>query len=81
MWLPLSVAQVGAWRQTPWVATWAIGLPSAGIAMFTDFADLADMISIGTFLVFMIVAFGLLWLRWCADSTAKGAVGRAHSIL
>lgn len=36
---------------------------SALIALFTDFAHLANMISIGTFLVFYVVAIALLWLR------------------
>lgn len=60
--LPPFVSWVGA-RQTPWVATWCIGLASAIIALFTPFSDLANMISIGTFVVFWVVAVALLWRR------------------
>lgn len=74
--LPPFLAIVGERRQTPWVATWAIGLCSAGIALFSDFAELANMISIGTFIVFYVVAVALLWLRSYAPgkTTRKGLI-------
>ncbi|KAJ9514573.1 hypothetical protein QJQ45_016310, partial [Haematococcus lacustris] len=61
--LPPILAWVSKSRQTPYVATIAIGMCSGGIALFSDFAELANMISIGTFIVFYFVAVGLLWFR------------------
>ncbi|KAL6759517.1 amino acid permease-domain-containing protein [Haematococcus lacustris] len=61
--LPPILAWVSKSRQTPYVATITIGMCSGGIALFSDFAELANMISIGTFIVFYFVAVGLLWFR------------------
>ncbi|KAJ9514583.1 hypothetical protein QJQ45_016312 [Haematococcus lacustris] len=61
--LPPIFAWVSKSRQTPYVATITIGLIGGGIALFSEFAELSDMISIGTLLVFFFVAVGLLWFR------------------
>ncbi len=60
--LPPVLSWVGR-RQTPWVATWLVGLFIAVIALLTDFAALSNMVSIGTFVVFWFVALSLLWRR------------------
>ncbi|KAJ9514584.1 hypothetical protein QJQ45_016315 [Haematococcus lacustris] len=61
--LPPFIAWVGDKRHSPYIATIIIGGCSAGIALFSSFAELANMISIGTFIVFYVVAVGLLWFR------------------
>eukprot|EP00198_Chlamydomonas_reinhardtii_P001119 XP_001690454.1 cationic amino acid transporter [Chlamydomonas reinhardtii] len=58
--LPPVLAWIGP-KQTPWVATWVIGICIAVIALLTDFAELANMVSIGTFVVFWFVAVALLY--------------------
>ncbi|MEW5318521.1 MAG: hypothetical protein WDW38_009737 [Sanguina aurantia] len=60
--LPPFISWVNS-RGTPWVSTWIIGIASAVIALITPFADLANMISIGTFVVFWVVAVALLFKR------------------
>ncbi|PNH11561.1 Cationic amino acid transporter 1 [Tetrabaena socialis] len=40
-----------------------IGIAVAVIALLTDFAEIANMVSIGTFVVFWFVALALLWRR------------------
>jgi FtsH-binding integral membrane protein len=37
--------------------------PAAAIALFTDFAELANMVSIGTLFVFWVVALAQIWKR------------------
>ncbi|KAG2495204.1 hypothetical protein HYH03_006810 [Edaphochlamys debaryana] len=61
--LPPFLAWIGP-KQTPWVATWVIGICVAVIALLTDFEELANMVSIGTFVVFWFVALALLWRRF-----------------
>ncbi|MEW5304712.1 MAG: hypothetical protein WDW36_007304 [Sanguina aurantia] len=60
--LPPFISWVNS-RQVPYVSTWIIGISSAVIALLTPFADLANMISIGTFIVFWVVAIALLFKR------------------
>ncbi|EFJ49983.1 hypothetical protein VOLCADRAFT_89329 [Volvox carteri f. nagariensis] len=60
--LPPFMAWVGP-RATPWVATWLIGISVAVIALLTGFDELANMVSIGTFVVFWFVAVALIWRR------------------
>ncbi|GFR47301.1 hypothetical protein Agub_g8988 [Astrephomene gubernaculifera] len=68
--LPPLMSWVGP-KQTPWVATWLIGITVAVIALLTDFAKLGDMVSIGTLVVFWFVAIALLWRRMHVPGQTK----------
>lgn len=61
--LPPVLALVHPKFGTPWVATLLQGVATAVIALFTDFADLANMVSIGTLFVFWVVALAQIWKR------------------
>lgn len=61
--LPPVLASVHGRFGTPWVATLCAGLATALIALFTDFADLLNMVSISTLFAFWIVALALMWHR------------------
>jgi len=61
--LPPFMALVSGRFATPWVALLLQGLVSALIGLFTDFADLAEMVSISTLFAFWLVAVGLMWRR------------------
>ncbi|KAJ9511687.1 hypothetical protein QJQ45_017993, partial [Haematococcus lacustris] len=61
--LPPIFAWISKSRQAPYVATIVIGIISAGIALFSGFDELSNMVSIGTLVVFYVVAVGLLWFR------------------
>lgn len=49
---------------TPWVATLLSGVAAALIALFTDFAELLNMVSISTLFAFWIVALACMWNRY-----------------
>ncbi|PNW80768.1 hypothetical protein CHLRE_07g329050v5 [Chlamydomonas reinhardtii] len=78
--LPPVLAWIGP-KQTPWVATWVIGICIAVIALLTDFAELANMVSIGTFVVFWFVAVALLWRRMHLPGGVTGPVRWANQLL
>ncbi|KXZ44274.1 hypothetical protein GPECTOR_70g505 [Gonium pectorale] len=77
--LPPFMSLVGP-KQTPWVATWIIGICVAIIALMTDFAELANMVSIGTFVVFWFVAVALIWRRMHAPGLTS-ALRLANQLL
>eukprot|EP00877_Chromochloris_zofingiensis_P004698 jgi/Chrzof1/14229/Cz08g30110.t1 len=74
--LPPLMARVHPKMRTPWIAILAQGIPSALLALFSDFADLADMVSISTLFAFWVVAMGLLWRR----SYVYGRTSRLQTI-
>ncbi|GLI69367.1 hypothetical protein VaNZ11_013943 [Volvox africanus] len=78
--LPPVMSWVGP-RQTPWVATWIIGICVAIIALFTDFAHLTDMVSIGTLVVFWFVAVALIWRRMHVPGAPKTPLRWANELL
>ncbi|GLC61629.1 hypothetical protein PLESTB_001784700 [Pleodorina starrii] len=78
--LPPVMSWVGP-RQTPWVATWIIGICVAVIALFTDFAHLTDMVSIGTLIVFWFVAVALIWRRMHVPGAPKTLLRWANQLL
>lgn len=61
--LPPFLARVHPRLRTPVITLAAVGIVQAVIALFTDFAELADMVSISTLFCFWVVALGLLWRR------------------
>lgn len=61
--LPPFLALVHPRLGTPHVSTILSGLAAAVIALFTDFADLADMVSISTLFAFWACALALIWNR------------------
>eukprot|EP00882_Tetradesmus_deserticola_P006703 GHRQ01007056.1.p1 GENE.GHRQ01007056.1~~GHRQ01007056.1.p1 ORF type:complete len:407 (+),score=118.31 GHRQ01007056.1:579-1799(+) len=63
--LPPLLARVHPRLATPYVSTIAQGVAVAVIALFTDFADLAEMVSISTLFAFWMVALALMWHRYC----------------
>uniref|UniRef100_A0A383V9I1 Cationic amino acid transporter C-terminal domain-containing protein n=1 Tax=Tetradesmus obliquus TaxID=3088 RepID=A0A383V9I1_TETOB len=67
--LPPFLARVHPRWATPYVATISQGIASAVIALFTDFADLAEMVSISTLFAFWMVALALIWHRYCQPGT------------
>lgn len=61
--LPPFLAKVHKRFGTPFVATAIQGVATAVIALFTDFADLINMVSISTLFAFWIVGLALIWFR------------------
>jgi len=61
--LPPFLAKVHKRFGTPFIATALQGIATAIIALFTDFAELINMVSISTLFAFWIVALGLIWFR------------------
>lgn len=62
--LPPFLARVHPKLGTPYVSQIASGVATAVIALFTDFAELVDMVSISTLFAFWMVALALLWYRY-----------------
>eukprot|EP00878_Enallax_costatus_P001204 GHUV01001346.1.p1 GENE.GHUV01001346.1~~GHUV01001346.1.p1 ORF type:complete len:380 (+),score=37.80 GHUV01001346.1:378-1517(+) len=62
--LPPFLARVHPKLGTPYISQILSGLAAAIIALFTDFADLVDMVSISTLFAFWMVALALLWHRY-----------------
>jgi APA family basic amino acid/polyamine antiporter len=61
--IPPFISRVSGRFATPWIALLLQGVVSALIGLFTDFADLAEMVSISTLFAFWLVALGLMWRR------------------
>ena len=61
--IPPFISLVSGRFATPWVALLIQGIVSALIGLFTDFVDLAEMVSISTLFAFWLVAVGLMWRR------------------
>src|SRR5690242_8610417 len=70
--LPPFLARVHPKLGTPFISQILSGVSTAVIALFTDFADLVDMVSISTLFAFWMVALALIWYRYYkAGATTK----------
>eukprot|EP00775_Hariotina_reticulata_P001934 gene1934-2264_t len=61
--LPPFFARIHPKFKTPAIATVCQGIACAMIGLFTDFAELVDMVSISTLFAFWVVALALIWNR------------------
>jgi APA family basic amino acid/polyamine antiporter len=62
--LPPFLARVHPRLGTPYISQILSGIAAAIIALFTDFSDLVDMVSISTLFAFWMVALALIWHRY-----------------
>ncbi|GJP49301.1 hypothetical protein CLOM_g8527 [Closterium sp. NIES-68] len=62
--LPKQLASVSPVTRTPLVATVVLGIATGVIALLVDLETLASMVSIGTLLIFLMVALALLLHRY-----------------
>eukprot|EP00879_Flechtneria_rotunda_P002193 GHRR01002379.1.p1 GENE.GHRR01002379.1~~GHRR01002379.1.p1 ORF type:complete len:523 (+),score=115.42 GHRR01002379.1:1539-3107(+) len=77
--LPPFLAKIHRRFGTPWITTLLQGVATAIIALFTDFAELINLVSISTLFAFWIVALGLLWKRYYKQNNSKAV--RSNLIL
>ncbi|XP_043718005.1 cationic amino acid transporter 6, chloroplastic-like [Telopea speciosissima] len=67
--VPVWLAKVHPSTGTPLNATLFLGICTASIALFTELEIILEMISIGTLLVFYLVANALIFHRYVVDRT------------
>jgi len=70
--LPQWAAKVHPRFRTPHVTTWLTGLLVAGFAGITNIAEVVELCNIGTLFAFVIVAAGILVLRWREPNRPRG---------
>ncbi len=61
--LPASLSKIHPKFHTPWIATITVGLVVAALTAFFPIGDLADLVSLGALMAFIIVCIGVLILR------------------
>lgn len=62
--LPGWAARVHPRYRTPHVTTWLTGVAVAGVAAVTHIEEMVELCNIGTLFAFVVVAVGVLVLRW-----------------
>lgn len=69
--LPSGLAAVGAKRQTPYAAIFAVGFVSAAAAGLFPIGSLAELINIGVLAAFVVVCLGVIILRYKRPDAAR----------
>jgi len=79
--LPGLFAKINTRTQTPVNSTVILGILTAVIGFVTDFATLANMVSIGTLFVFFVVAACLIFRRTYAEGVSKPWLPLIHIVV